>query len=64
MLMYWFDSLIRVAETFTITLVSTITNMNAASPFVKTSIFSLVATPTTCAQSLDLPTITEPILSN
>ena len=39
MLMNWFYSLNRVAETFTVSVVSTITNMNAASPFVKTSIF-------------------------
>jgi len=34
MLVNWFDSLIRVAETFSVTLVSTITTMNVASPFV------------------------------
>ena len=64
MLINWFESLIRVAEAFTVTLVATITNMNPASPFVKTSTFQLFVTPPTCAQSLDVPTITPPSLTN
>ena len=36
MLVNWFDSTIRVAETFTVVLTATITNMNTGSPFVVT----------------------------
>ena len=39
MFINWFESSIRVAETFTVVLTATITNSNAGSPFVNAITF-------------------------
>jgi len=65
----WYYSMInfsdfRVAETFTILISATITNLNTLSPFTSTSTFYLYVTPPTCSITYDAPTITAPALSN
>jgi hypothetical protein len=37
MLVSWFESIVRLAETFTVTLFAAITYLNSANPFIATS---------------------------